>query len=285
MEHARTAAAVLVTGASSGIGRTTVQRLARRGDLTVWASARRPDSISDLAGERVRVVACDVTDEESMQSAVAAVEAEHGAVTALVNNAGYGAYGTIEETPLASVRRQFETNVFGLARMTQLVLPGMRSAGTGRIINISSMGGRLVFPVGGYYHASKYAVEAISDALRLEVGPFGISVSVVEPGLIRTGFRGTASQTMADSAGSDSPYAAMRAAAERSMNGVYRSRWLSAGPEAVAAVVERALTSPRPRIRYVVTVPAVAMVHSRRLFGARAFDAYVRRSFLAGNRR
>ena len=163
--------AVLITGCSSGIGRAAALRLARRRDLTVYASARRPESLDDLARAGCEVVGLDVTDEASMVAAVTRVVAAHGAVDVLVNNAGYGEFGTVEETALSKVREQFETNVFGLARLIQLVLPGMRAAGRGRVVNVSSMGGRLVFPVGGYYHASKYAVEAISDALRFEVSP------------------------------------------------------------------------------------------------------------------
>lgn len=192
-----TTTAVLITGTSSGIGRATALRLAARPDLTVYATARRPETLAPLAGAGARTLALDVTDEESMAAAVKTVEAEHGSVGVLVNNAGYGAYGTVEETDLAEVRRQFETNVFGLARLTQLALPGMRAAGHGRIVNVGSMGGRLVFPVAGYYHASKYAVEALTDALRFEAAPFGIKVSLVEPGLIRTAFGGTAARTLA----------------------------------------------------------------------------------------
>ena len=197
--------AVLITGTSSGIGRATAQRLARRADLTVYATARRTEAITDLAEAGARILELDVTDEKSMRAAVEAVEADHGSVGALVNNAGYGEYGTIEETGLDGVRRQFETNVFGLARMTQLVLPGMRAAGRGRIVNVGSMGGRFVFPAGGYYHASKYAVEAITDALRFETAPFGIKVSLIEPGLIRTGFGDVAAHTLAGSATPSGP--------------------------------------------------------------------------------
>lgn len=270
---------VLITGASSGIGRATAQRLSRRGDLTVFATARKPAALDELAAAGIRTLALDVTDEESMRAAVAAVTAEHGAVGALVNNAGYGAYGTIEETDLDTVRRQFETNVFGLARMTQLVLPGMRAAGGGRIVNLSSMGGRLVFPAGGYYHASKYAVEAISDALRFEVAPFGVQVSIIEPGLIRTGFGATAADTLASSAETTGPYADLVEATDRQMAQSFASRTLSAGPEAVAAAIEKAVTARRPRTRYVVTPAAGALVHGRRLLGGRAFDAYLRRAF------
>ncbi|CAM3280992.1 oxidoreductase [Stackebrandtia soli] len=270
--------AILITGTSSGIGRATALRLARTGH-TVYATARDVDAISDLAESGCRTLALDVTDEKSMRAAVETVEAEHGAVGALVNNAGYGEYGTIEETDLDGVRRQFETNVFGLARMTQLVLPGMRAARCGRIVNIGSMGGRLVFPVGGYYHASKYAIEAISDALRFEVAPFGIKVSLVEPGLIRTGFGAVAARSLAETATPTGPYAALNTATDRQIAESYASRFLSADPDAVAAVIARAVTASRPRIRYVVTPVAKFLVHTRRLLGARFFDAYLRGQF------
>jgi NAD(P)-dependent dehydrogenase (short-subunit alcohol dehydrogenase family) len=271
--------AVLITGTSSGIGRAVAERLARHPDLTVYATARRVASIADLAASGARLLALDVTDEESMAAAVKAVVAEHGHVGALVNNAGYGEYGTIEEADLDAVRRQFETNVFGLARMTQLVLPGMRAAGAGRIVNVGSMGGRIVFPVGGYYHASKYAVEALTDALRFEVAPFGVRVSLVEPGLIRTRFGETAQHTLAGSQTPTGPYAKLSAAADRQVEESYRNTRLSAPPEAVAKVIEHAVRSGRPRIRYVITPSAKVLVHTRRLLGGRVWDAVLRRQF------
>jgi NAD(P)-dependent dehydrogenase (short-subunit alcohol dehydrogenase family) len=271
-------APVLVTGCSSGIGRATAELLLTAGH-TVYATARRPETLAELESAGARVLALDVTSEESMSAAVTAVEDEHGRVGALVNNAGYGEYGTIEETDLDKVRQMFETNVFGLARLTQLVLPAMRAARSGRIVNIGSMGGRLTWPVGGYYHASKYAVEALSDALRFEAAPFGIAVSLVEPGLIRTEFGGTAARTLADSAAPTGPYTALNDAADEQMARSYRSRLLSARPEAVAKVVERAATGPRPRSRYVITPAARMLVHTRRLLGAGVWDAYLRQQF------
>ena len=178
---------VLVTGCSTGIGRAVVEDLLLQGH-TVWATARRPDTLADLADRGAHVTALDVTDEASMSAAVAEVEATHGSVGTLVNNAGYGEYGAVEEVDMDKVRAMFETNVFGLARMCQLVLPGMRRAGKGRIINIGSMGGRFTFPLGGYYHATKYAVEALTDALRMEVTAFGVDVALVEPGITRSSF-------------------------------------------------------------------------------------------------
>ena len=267
--------AVLITGSSSGIGRATAERLARRRDLTVYATARNPSSIADLADTGAVTLALDVTDEGSMRAAVERVEAEHGAVGVLVNNAGSPQYGTIEETDLDAVRAQFESNVFGLARMVQLVLPAMRAARRGRIINVSSMGGRIVFPAGGYYHASKYAVEALSDALRFETAPFGIKVSLIEPGLIRTGFGAVAATTLAGAAAPEGPYAALNAAADHVMADYYRSSVFSSPPDAVAKVIERAVLSRSPRTRYVITPAARALVQTRRLLGARVFDAYL----------
>ncbi len=271
--------AVLITGTSSGIGRAAARRLLGRSDLTVYATARRTESIADLAEAGARTLPLDVTDEKSMRTAVETVQAQHGSVGVLVNNAGYGEYGTIEETDLDAVRRQFETNVFGLARMTQLVLPGMRAARRGRIVNIGSMGGRFTFPVGGYYHASKYAVEAITDALRFETAPFGIKVSLLEPGLIRTGFGDVAAGTLAGAATPSGPYAALNSAVDKRMAASYASTLLSAPPETVAKVVERAVTATRPRTRYVITPAAKTMVQLRRLGGDRMFDAYLRPQF------
>ncbi len=188
---------VLITGCSTGIGRATAERLGRAG-WNVYATARRPESIADLGAAGCQTLALDVTDEASMSAAVERVRAEAGPVGALVNNAGYSQSGAIETIPMDSVRRQFETNVFGLMRMCQLVLPGMREAGSGRIVNVSSMGGKLTFPGGGVYHATKHAVEAISDALRFEVAGFGVEVVVIEPGLIRTEFGETAVGSIAD---------------------------------------------------------------------------------------
>src|SRR4051794_2980560 len=184
--------AVLITGCSTGIGRATAEHLASRGYM-VYATARRPESIADLEAKGCRTLQLDVTDEASMTAAVKAVEDAEGAVGVLVNNAGYSLSGTVETLSMDDLRRQFETNVFGLVRMCQLVLPGMRGRGWGRIVNISSMGANLVFPGGGAYHASKFAVNALSDALRFEVKGFGVDVTVIEPGLITTEFGETAS--------------------------------------------------------------------------------------------
>lgn len=277
--------AVLITGCSTGIGRATATRLAGRG-WTVYASARRLDSIADLADAGCRTLALDVTDEASMRTAVEAVEAEHGSVGALVNNAGYSQSGAVETLPMERLRAQFETNVFGLVRMCQLVLGGMRRAGRGRIVNISSMGGKLVFPGGGAYHASKYAVEALSDALRFEVNGFGVRVVVVEPGLITTNFGETAAGSLAEAAGDDperrdDPYAAFNAAVGAATVGVYEGpmKRLGGGPDAVARTIERAIESARPRPRYKVTASARLALGQRALLSDRAWDAVMRSQF------
>ena len=280
-EHSKV---VLVTGCSSGIGHATALRLANAG-WTVYATARRPETLTDLAGAGCRTLACDVTDETSMAACVATVEEAEGSIGALVNNAGYSQSGATESVPMDQIRRQFETNVFGLIRMSQLALPGMRRAGWGRIVNISSMGGRLVFPGGGIYHATKYAVEAICDAMRFEVREFGVDVVCVEPGLIVTGFADAAVASVAESAGkrdseADDPYAEFNAAVSASTAGVYKGpmKAFGGGPDAVAKVIEKAISSRRPKPRYLVTASA-RTVHLRGLLPDRLWDAAMRAQF------
>ena len=277
-DHRHETGPVLVTGCSTGIGRAAAEALLTRGH-TVWATARRPDTLSDLAARGAHVTALDVTDEASMTAAVAEVEAAHGSVGTLVNNAGYGEYGAVEEVALDKVRAMFETNVFGLARMCQLVLPGMRAAGRGRIVNVSSMGGRMTFPLGGYYHATKYAVEALSDALRVEVKPFGVQVVVIEPGVTRTGFEETISASDALAAHDDSPYATMRASVTEGNSAAYTDRRLSASAQSVAQALVKAVEAARPRTRYLLTPAARAMVTARAVGGDRVWDGIVRRQF------
>ncbi|MGB9377397.1 MAG: oxidoreductase [Mycobacteriales bacterium] len=270
---------ILITGCSSGIGRATAIRLGRAGSHPVYATARNLEDIAELERDGCRLLQLDVTDEGSMADAVATVEKEHGSVHALVNNAGYGEYGAIEEVPMDRVRTQFETNVFGLARMCQLVLPAMREAGRGRIVNMSSMGGRLTFPMGGYYHASKYAVEAISDALRFEVRPFGLFVSLVEPGLIQTAFSTTASQSLTAVGHPTGPYARLRERLDESIGQTYTNNLLAASADAVASAVAKAVRVRRPRSRYVVTPVARGLITLRRTMPDRAWDLALRTQF------
>jgi NADP-dependent 3-hydroxy acid dehydrogenase YdfG len=269
--------AVLITGCSTGIGRATAERLAKAG-MTVYATARRPEQIADLEQAGCRTLALDVTDEGSMSAAVAAVEEAEGAIGALVNNAGYSQNGALETVALDDVRRQFETNVFGLLRMCQLVLPGMRRQGYGRIVNLSSIGGKLTFPGGGAYHGTKHAVEALSDVLRFEVRGFGIDVVVIEPGLIKTKFGDTSVASVPEDGG---PYAEFNTAVADATAGAYGGRLsvLAAGPEAAAKVIEKALTASRPRTRYKVTAGARVLLANRALLPDRAWDAVLRSSF------
>jgi NAD(P)-dependent dehydrogenase (short-subunit alcohol dehydrogenase family) len=271
--------AVLITGCSSGIGHATALRLAQDG-WKVYATARRPESIADLAEQGCQTLALDVTDEASMSAAVDAVGQAEGAVGVLVNNAGYSQSGAVESVPLDQVRRQFETNVFGLIRMCQLVLPGMRAQHWGKIVNISSMGGRLTFPGGGLYHATKYSVEALSDALRFEVRGFGVDVIVIEPGLIVTNFGEVASGSVG-AAGDEGAYGEFNRKVAELTEGAYKGPMakLGGGPEAVAKRIADALRAGRPRARYPVTPSARLMITQRRLTPDRVWDLMMRSQF------
>jgi NAD(P)-dependent dehydrogenase (short-subunit alcohol dehydrogenase family) len=272
--------AVLITGCSSGIGRATAELLADQG-WPVYASARNIDSIADLEARGCKVLALDVTKPDSISAAVAAIESAEGGVGVLVNNAGFGLHGAVETTPLEDVHAQFETNFFGVVALTQLVLPAMRGQGWGKIVNISSMGGKVTLPGGAFYHASKHALEALSDALRVELRPFGIDVIVVEPGVIKTRFGDTAVGTVTGTEVDDSPYGMFNQKVMLKINGAYSDGMLSGAttPEAVASVVGRAIASKRPKTRYPVTIGARALMTARRLLPDRVFDSLVTRSY------
>jgi NAD(P)-dependent dehydrogenase (short-subunit alcohol dehydrogenase family) len=280
------ARAVLVTGCSSGIGRATAGLLARSG-WPVYATARRPEALADLEALGCRPLALDVTDDDSMRAAVAVVEGERGAVGVLVNNAGFSLSGAVETVPLADARRQFETNVFGAMRLAQLVLPAMRAQGWGRIVVIGSMGGRLTFPGGGWYHATKYALEALCDALRFEVAGFGVDVVLVEPGFIRTGFSEAAAATIESPtptglAADDNPYREFTASLLKATRGVYDGSPLArlgGSPDDVAGAVLAAITAEDPKARYPVTPSARLLLAARRLLPDNAWDALMARSF------
>jgi NAD(P)-dependent dehydrogenase (short-subunit alcohol dehydrogenase family) len=277
--------AVLITGCSSGIGRATALRLSRAG-WKVYASARRPESISDLKDSGCETLALDVTDEQSMRAAVNEIEQAESAVGVLINNAGYSQSGAIETVPLEAVRRQFETNVFGLVRLTQLVLPKMREQRWGKIVNVGSMGGRLSFPGGGHYHATKHALEAISDALRFELGGFGIDVILLEPGLITTDFGQAAAASIVENqsepAGDgEDPYAHFNATVGAVTEGAYEGPIgrLGAGPDRVAKVIERALRRRRAPTRIAITPSAKLTIAAHGLLSDRTWDAAMRRQF------
>ncbi len=271
--------AVLITGCSTGIGRATAELLAGKG-WNVYATARKTADIKDLKDKGCKTLALDVTSERSMEKAVDSVVEAEGAIGALVNNAGYSQSGALESMPMESVKRQFETNVFGLLRMCQLALPGMRAQGWGRIVNLSSIGGKVVFPGGGVYHATKHSVEALSDAMRFEVAGFGVDVVIIEPGLIRTEFGNTAANSLAD-AGDHGPYAEFNDAVGDATVGAYDGPTgkLGGGPETVARKIEKAISSRRPKPRYKVTASAHMILGTGGLLTDRGWDRFVGTQF------
>jgi NAD(P)-dependent dehydrogenase (short-subunit alcohol dehydrogenase family) len=283
--------AVLLTGASSGTGlssgtgRATALRLHRAG-WPVYATARNLEALRDLADEGITVLPLDLTDADSMVAVVDRITEEHGAVGALINNAAYTLIGTIEETPIEAIRRQFETNLFGLSQLTQLVLPGMRAQQAGRIVLMSSVFGLFGTPGRGYYQATKHGVEAIGDSLRNEVSKFGIQVVIVEPSPILGGFIPTTVDELK--------------IPTEGQSGIYDDFWenfvkwheayretdspkgtgkLGVRPETVAKTIERALTSTNPRIRYRIGAPAVMLPRMRWMIGDRLFNRFVRSFF------
>jgi NAD(P)-dependent dehydrogenase (short-subunit alcohol dehydrogenase family) len=272
--------AVLITGCSTGIGAETARHLAAKG-WTVYATARKPEKLTDLAEAGCKTLALDVTDEGSMSSAVGQVIEAEGAVGVLINNAGYSQSGAVESIELESVRRQFETNVFGLIRMSQLCLPGMREQGWGRIVNIGSMGGKLTFPGGGIYHATKYSVEAISDAMRFETRGFGVNVVLIEPGLIVTEFGSAAVASIDDGVADDGPYGEFNHHVGKMTAGAYEGPLakLGGGPDAVAKVIDKAISSDRPRPRYTVTPSARLSIAQRKLVTDRGWDRLMRTQY------
>jgi NAD(P)-dependent dehydrogenase (short-subunit alcohol dehydrogenase family) len=275
--------AILITGCSSGIGRASAVALHEAG-LTVYASARRVESLVDLSERGVRTLALDVTDEQSMRAAVDTIESDTGAVGVLVNNAGYGLYGSVEQLPMSDIRRQFETNFFGLVRLTQLVLPGMRRAGGGRILNVSSMGGRTTLPGGAFYHASKHAVESFSDALRMEVRPFAIDVVLIEPGPVRTPWNDVAASSVAiadQGIDGPDPYEGYKSAVAASFASVTTGPMVRFGSSAedVAKVITKAITIRRPRTRYLINPIARSLVGMKRWLPDRVHDAVLRRQY------
>ncbi|MFF2518956.1 SDR family NAD(P)-dependent oxidoreductase [Streptomyces sp. NPDC058086] len=270
--------AVLITGCSSGVGQASAWRFLRAGH-PVYATARDVGTLSELDQAGAVTLALDVTDEDSMTAAVKHVESDHGAVGILVNNAAYGIQGAVEAVSVDDARRQFETNFFGLARLTQMVLPAMRARRSGRIVNVSSMGGHFSLPGAGFLHASKYAVEALSDALRLEVRGLGITVVIVEPGPIRTPFPTKINATIPPPDGG--PYDRFHAAVEARVSAAYEPKRLSMALSAdrVAQVIARAAVRSRPRARYPIGVMAHGLIALRRFLPDAAIDAITRTQF------
>ena len=264
---------ILVTGASSGIGYETAASLAKMGHK-VYGAARRVEKMEPLKELGVVPMSLDVTDGASIKACVEGILAAEGRIDVLVNNAGYGYFGAVECVPLDDARRQLEVNVFGLAEMTRLVLPAMREQGSGRIVNIASIAGRAVFPFGGWYNVSKYSVEALSDALRIELKPFGIDVAIIEPGCIKTDWGIIAADHLEEcSRGTAYEQPALREAA--AMRWAYKGNFITK-PTRVAQAVVRAATSRCPRTRYRLGTASFSVTVLHALLPARWWDAMVR---------
>ena len=264
---------ILVTGASSGIGFDAAVALAKQGHR-VYAAARRVERMEPLKAFGVVPLRMDVTDDASMEAGVRTVLEAEGRFDALVNNAGYGYFGAIENVPLEEARRQLEVNVFGLARLCQLVIPSMREQGSGRIVNISSVAGKTVLYFGGWYHVSKFSVEALSDALRMELKPFGIDVSMIEPGGIKTNWGIIAADHLAESS-KGTPYEAEGLRESETMRKAYSMRLLS-NPSVVTRAISKAVNSRRPRARYRVGFGAGTLLFLHAILPTRWWDALFR---------
>ncbi|WP_433677912.1 oxidoreductase [Nocardia sp. CA-119907] len=265
----------LVTGASSGIGEATARKLAGLG-YTVYGAARRTDRLQKLAADGIKPLAMDVTDDASATAGIAQIVAETGRIDVLVNNAGYGSYGAIEDVPLDEARYQFEVNVFGAARLAQLVLPHMREQRSGTIVNITSMGGKIYTPLGGWYHGTKFALEGLSDCLRLEAKPFGVDVVVIEPGGIATEWGGIAADHLRKVSG-DTAYAGQARAVATTLSSEASAK-RNSPPQVIADAIGKAVTARRPKTRYTVGFGAKPLIFAKWLLPDRGFDALIRRA-------
>lgn len=262
----------LVTGASSGMGKVIAQQLLKDG-MNVVVAARRVDKMDDLKAEGAHPIALDVSEEESLKAAIETINSEFGGVDVLVNNAGFGLYGAVEDIPMERARYQLDVNVFGAARLIQLVLPHMREQRSGKIINISSMGGKIYTPLGAWYHASKHALEGFSDCLRLEVAPFGIDVVVVEPGIIQTAFGEVLSEPLKEMSGNGA-YSDLVNKLVEGTGESYESG-MGSSPQVIADVVSKAIKTRRPKTRYVAGQYAKLSIFVRKWFGDRVFDRMI----------
>jgi short-subunit dehydrogenase len=259
---------VLVTGASAGIGKATAIYLAQNG-YNVYGAARRTDKMQDLKSYGIKPIALDVTKEESMVACVAQILKEAGSINILVNNAGFGSSGAIEDVSLADARYQLEVNVFGAMRLTQLVLPKMRENKFGKVVNISSIGGKIAFPMAGWYHASKFALEALSDSLRLEVKSFGIDVIVIEPGGIKTEWAEVANQTLQQTS-ANTIYKEMAASLEK-----LNENKNFPGPIVIAKLVKESIEAKSPKTRYSGGSNAKQILMARKLVSDKMLDKII----------
>lgn len=259
---------ILITGASAGMGKDFAKELLHDGHI-VYGAARRTDMMEDIRLLGVKILALDVTDDASMVNTVNTIVAAEGRIDVLVNNAGYGSYGAIEDVPISDARRQIEVNVFGAARMAQLVIPHMRAHKFGRILNISSIGGKLATPLGGWYHASKFALEGLSDSLRNEVAQFGIDVVVIEPGGVKSEWGDIAAESLYKVSGNT----AYKAMVERSVQITKKTKANEAEPGVITALVRKAIEAKRPKTRYHGGYMASLLLFLRKLLPDRTFDS------------
>ena len=263
---------VLVTGASSGMGKDFAKALLSQG-MIVYAAARRIERMSDLAELGAIAVQMDITKEEDIQAAVNKIQTEQGGVDVLINNAGFGLYGAMEDTTIDDARYQFEVNLFGLARLTQLLLPEMRKKKAGMIFNISSMGGKVYTPLGSWYHATKHALEGWSDCLRIELAPFNIDVVIIEPGAIKTEFSDVMVDPMLKRSGSTA-YGPMAQSLVKATKASYEAGDASE-PEVITDLILKALGEKKPKTRYAAGKFAKPMMFIRQWLGDRIYDKVI----------
>ena len=263
---------VLVTGASSGMGKETALTLIKEGHV-VYGAARRVERMQELVAAGGHAVKLDVMDHGAVDAAVQQIVSEQGRIDVLVNNAGYAIYGAVEDTTIEDARRQFEVNLFGVAALTKAILPHMRARGSGTIINVTSMGGKMYTPLGAWYHATKHALEGWSDCLRLELAPFGIDVVVVEPGSIATEFGDVMYQPMLDRSGTG-PYSNMAQSVAKAFKKGFEKGDASP-PSVIAGVISKAIRADKPKTRYAAGKYAKPMMWLRKWLGDRAFDSIV----------
>lgn len=259
---------ILITGASSGMGKISAQDLIKAGHI-VYCVARSVDKMKDLEQMGGHVMRMDVTNEENIEAVVKQIIAEQGRIDVLWNNAGYGLYGPVEELSMEKVQQQFEVNVYGVARLTQKVLPYMRECRAGLIINTSSMGGKIYTPLGAWYHATKHAVEGYSDCLRIELKEFGINVVVLEPGIINTGFN----QGVRDHFSVESQNGPYKTVVNAYMKAMDNPPMKGSDPVVISRTVQKIIAAKKPKPRYMIGQVARFLVGLRRIFGDRAYDA------------
>ena len=262
----------LVTGASSGIGKEIAKQLIEDG-LIVYVAARRIEKMKDLEQLGAIALRMDITQDRDIKDVVEQIENNHKGVDILVNNAGYAIYGAMEDTTIEDARRQFEVNLFGLANLTKSVLPTMRAKKSGKIINISSMGGKIYTPLGSWYHATKHALEGWSDCLRLELAPFNINVVIIEPGIIKTEFDDVMLEPMMERSG-NSAYSDMAKKLKQRTKQSYEKRNASE-PTVIAKVVSQAVKAKKPKTRYVAGKLAKPLIFLRKWLGDRIFDKII----------